>query len=400
MRRLLAVCALVLGGYLLFRCSGVTTILYDRHLAAADRHKAGRDYPAMEKSLRAAMRYGDEQRVCTDLSWAQSQQVKGREALDTARKCVKRHGENAGTLLQLAEAALCADDADLAQESLRKVPPKEAADAALRAWPQTYELTWTFYLRRYRLENGWLTLGVPAPLTPYQRATVSFSGVGAQEAFTLHGNPAVRVRPSDPVKFQMRASATLSPGSLSRQLEEGSRLPASKGPKEFLEKTSWIDPEGALAKDVAKGCAGLDPVATVRCINGWFRTHTRWAVSGPKETSEFTLRTGKGNCVALTNAFVAVCRAAGIPSRPVRGMWADVAEGREGRLVGHSWAEVHIPSAGWVQVEPGDDASFGRLGTTRTLFFHYGDPSEDPLFSLGSHSSMDSRFKRTTPDPL
>ena len=57
-------------------------------------------------------------------------------------------------------------------------------------------------------------------------------------------------------------------------------------------------------------------------------------------------KTGRGPSHDGICLFVAVCRAAGLPARPVIGL--DVREKREKPL---SWAEFYVPSAGWIAVD-------------------------------------------------
>ena len=56
------------------------------------------------------------------------------------------------------------------------------------------------------------------------------------------------------------------------------------------------------------------------------------------------LKQGFGNCWDYSDAFITLCRAAGIPSRQVAG-W------RSGRG-GHIWAEIYLEHFGWIQVDP------------------------------------------------
>ncbi|MCC7263835.1 MAG: hypothetical protein IT369_15080 [Candidatus Latescibacteria bacterium] len=66
-----------------------------------------------------------------------------------------------------------------------------------------------------------------------------------------------------------------------------------------------------------------------------------------------------GHCITLSQAFVALCRAEGIPAREVTGALLGYPAG-EGRyatrtwgeqIFGHTWAEVHLEGKGWVPVE-------------------------------------------------
>lgn len=65
---------------------------------------------------------------------------------------------------------------------------------------------------------------------------------------------------------------------------------------------------------------------------------------------------GTGDCSEFSDLFVTLARAAGIPSRSVRG-WTDSA----GTAVRHQWAEGWIPGRGWM----GFDPAWGKSGSAR-----------------------------------
>ncbi len=59
------------------------------------------------------------------------------------------------------------------------------------------------------------------------------------------------------------------------------------------------------------------------------------------------LTTGKGECSDYAALFVALCRAHGIPARPVVGYWAV-----SGIANTHAWAEFYLEPFGWIPVDP------------------------------------------------
>jgi hypothetical protein len=76
------------------------------------------------------------------------------------------------------------------------------------------------------------------------------------------------------------------------------------------------------------------------------------------------LNQGFGNCWDYSDAFITLCRAAGIPSRQVAG-W------RSGRG-GHIWAEVYLERFGWIQVDPTTG-----LTATEDYIAYFTTPSGD-----------------------
>lgn len=88
-----------------------------------------------------------------------------------------------------------------------------------------------------------------------------------------------------------------------------------------------------------------------------------------------TLRSQRGTAVDMAAAFVALCRAAGIPARNVVGF--KLPKGvRQGTLSGHhGWAEFWVEGAGWIPVDPAEgkrqasrrDYYFGSLDANRLI---------------------------------
>ncbi len=58
-------------------------------------------------------------------------------------------------------------------------------------------------------------------------------------------------------------------------------------------------------------------------------------------------KTGVGECGDYASLFIALCRAAGIPARPVVGYWAV-----SGIDQTHVWAEFYVEPFGWIPVDP------------------------------------------------
>jgi hypothetical protein len=83
------------------------------------------------------------------------------------------------------------------------------------------------------------------------------------------------------------------------------------------------------------------------------------------------LTTGEGECGDFAALFCALCRAAGIPARPVAGHWAVSGE------QAHIWAEFYVEPFGWIPVDPTighvdsgwrRDYYFGAMDNQRVIF--------------------------------
>jgi transglutaminase-like putative cysteine protease len=92
------------------------------------------------------------------------------------------------------------------------------------------------------------------------------------------------------------------------------------------------------------------------------------------------LVTGEGECGDYASLFVALCRAKGIPARPIVGYWA-----KSGVDQTHVWAEFYLEGIGWVPVDPtvgqesGDaEYYFGNMDDQRVILHKGFNISMDP----------------------
>lgn len=97
-----------------------------------------------------------------------------------------------------------------------------------------------------------------------------------------------------------------------------------------------------------------------------------------------TIRIGKGVCEDFSLAYIALCRASGIPARLVRGYRFNDADLKSGetdlKSFAHAWAEVNLPAEGWVTVEPTFTYSINGKKTVSYDFFGKIDKSDRHLF--------------------
>jgi transglutaminase-like putative cysteine protease len=63
----------------------------------------------------------------------------------------------------------------------------------------------------------------------------------------------------------------------------------------------------------------------------------------------------QGECGGYSNLFIALCRAVGVPARPITGI-AEIKEGSyhwaNGDVHTHMWAEFYLPNYGWIPADP------------------------------------------------
>lgn len=114
----------------------------------------------------------------------------------------------------------------------------------------------------------------------------------------------------------------------------------------YLEHTDMCEVNSPEIQNAAKNFKKFadTPIELVHLI--WSEIHAIPFYDDPnaKAKSAVTLlKEGKGNCLAKTHLFIAVCRACGIPAREYGGL---------APTTGHGWPEVYLNGKGWVKFEP------------------------------------------------
>jgi len=98
------------------------------------------------------------------------------------------------------------------------------------------------------------------------------------------------------------------------------------------------------------------PLEVALAAYHWVVDRTEYRLIDGFGGAAYCLENGHGECTDYSALFVAVCRAAGIPARPVVGFFADKTDGW------HCWAEFLLPSGHWIPVDPsvGDENRWSR----------------------------------------
>ncbi len=98
------------------------------------------------------------------------------------------------------------------------------------------------------------------------------------------------------------------------------------------------------------------------------------------------LRAKQGDCGEFVALFVALCRASGIPARPVVGTLLAAHPGS-----GHVWAELWIEEVGWVPADPSRAQALLLYGKNPDALFAQSD-GKCFAFSLGMDLPLADRF--------
>lgn len=207
-------------------------------------------------------------------------------------------------------------------------------------------------------------LAVPLPAndpSPYrtiaeERLGVHLRGVEGTDAERT-GNFAFRLKPGETVILELRHLMTVSayqpplhPATLV-QAEEDHYLMAEPG----------IEADDHALRVLALRLTGTatSPAEKAERIFAFVRGHVRYDPASPAANRGALAgyRAGSGGCTELAGLFVALARAAGVPSRTVNGEILLDARGKPAagpfeKVARHQWAEFFDPARGWVPVDP------------------------------------------------
>ncbi len=103
------------------------------------------------------------------------------------------------------------------------------------------------------------------------------------------------------------------------------------------------------------------PLETARAFYDWIIDNVKYEKVKTFGGAAACLKNRCGECGDFSALFVALCRAAGIPARPVVGYWADKHNGW------HCWAQFMLPDGRWLPV----DCQMGGNGVI-ARWLHFG----------------------------
>lgn len=268
---------------------------------------------------------------------------------------------------------------------------------------RTYTLTWNLdpsNPRKRKFIGNYLPVAVPKGNLPYQSVEVQVKGARSHRLIKGDVNDVLRVVPDGKKTFQIITKVTLTPVSYKAKLAkaEGGSLPPQVRP--FLEAAEGFDPTSPKLKKIAASVKGKTSAATVKNILAWMAKHIEYKKEIKSiakldfKSVEEILDRGHAECRGYTILFAALCRAAGVPARPVWGVYFS-AKGYDS----HNWDEVYISGCGWVPVDPQLAYTFGWLPVNCVRMFmdlrkSAGTDDNLPLLNLVFMNGDKLRFER------
>jgi len=264
----------------------------------------------------------------------------------------------------------------------KEVGPAAVADAKTIADllnPQTYTITWTLDPTKGQpaVPGNYYVICVPKADLPYQTATIQVTGDQAHKLIKGDANDVMQIVPKGKQPVQVVTKVTVMPYSFKKEMLKPSTKPLPADVRTFLAATEAIDPKSPAVVKVAAGLKGTNDVETTRNVLEWMRKNVKYRLQNlgvgkvDFKSMDEILERGHAECRGYTLLFASLCRAAGVPVRPVWGLAKLPATEAQpkGDFASHNWCEVYVNGSGWVPVDPQKPESFGLQPTANLRFF-------------------------------
>jgi len=314
-----------------------------------------------------------------DLSELEFKTGKFADGLEHARAAIKLNDKVATYYLLGAMHALKEQERELAREFCETVVKRDLGSAAVQNAQQflknyldkrTFTLHWKLDPQRGRIVNGAIAIAVPRTGLPYQSVSYEVSGVKSHKLVRGEVNDVVMIVPQGKEPFPLTFKIVTQPYSYKKLLAKASpSAPLPADAKASLGPIATIDPKSPTLKKLSASLKGDNAIARVGNIQAWLKKNIEYKLQ-KKTIGELDFKSvddivkrGHAECRGCAMLFTGLCRAAGIPARPIWGMYK-VPPGDSlefGNLISHNWAEVYIAGAGWVPVDPQWPESLGFI---------------------------------------
>jgi hypothetical protein len=243
---------------------------------------------------------------------------------------------------------------------------------------KTYAIHWDLNPRNGIVQGGVARIALPRGDLPGQSVKYEVKGARSSKLLKTEANHLLDVVPLGLKPFEVTTTITLTPYSYKKELDK-----ATKGPIPTAVSTGYlgpcesVNPKSPILQKIVKDLKADDRVQTVRNILGWLKKNVVYKNESAGigkldfKAVEEILDRGSAECRGYTMLFVGLCRAAGVPCRPVWGLKRISADARQpkGNFGSHNWAEVYFPGSGWIPVDPQSPETLGWLPATILRFY-------------------------------
>lgn len=322
------------------------------------------DYVTAESLFRRLVDLGrSDEGIFRGLAWNLSRQWKHDEAIRVALDNNRRN-PCAWSVAEVCDAYVSSGDYQNGRKWLRFARENEgqwgdarpAFEAAYElAAVKTYELEYTLdpavlatvpFLANLKVD---FLSPIPFPNLPYQTSNYEVFGATAVKEQVCGGNKCVRITPMGSLAATLRATVTLTPMSYRQKVKDFDHADVPTEVSKFLKSSGSVVIEDETVQSIVQSIRKPTTTASIDSICLWDHVHFKYdGTSGNSGGgTAAVLKRKTGHCEGLTSGVVGLLRAAGIPTRFVRGHGAIT--GKSGVPTMHTWTEFFVPSVGWIQ---------------------------------------------------
>jgi tetratricopeptide (TPR) repeat protein len=234
---------------------------------------------------------------------------------------------------------------------------------------KVFTLLFTLDPKKGRMVNGALPIAMPKDGMPYQHVTYEIKDVKSHKLIKGDIDDVLQVVPMGTMPFPLTIKITTEPYVFNKELAKAAAKPLPADAKAQLGSLVAIDPKSPVLQKVVANLKGTDTKATLYNLLDWQNKNITYKLKNEaideldfKSVDEIVKR-GNAECRGHALLFTGLCRAAGIPARPIWGIvrLPPGADRKLGDIVSHNWVEVYIAGAGWIPVDPRRPATLGFL---------------------------------------
>jgi sugar lactone lactonase YvrE len=123
--------------------------------------------------------------------------------------------------------------------------------------------------------------------------------------------------------------------------------------EKYLSDDEKYQINNTIIQETVKQVVGNEknPYWILRNIHQYLIGHLHYLMDGAWDTAPTVLTNGHGSCSEYSFTFIALCKAAGLPTRYVGSTW-DRKELAYMDDVYHRWVEIYLPNYGWIPTDP------------------------------------------------
>jgi tetratricopeptide (TPR) repeat protein len=310
------------------------------------------------------------------------------DGLKHAKQAIKLN-DKAGVYLVLAAAnAYGEQELDEARGYCEKIlkggvnavgagPYRDALLLQGMLYKKTYTLYWKLDPEKGRLANGRIAVALPKTGLPYQTVTYEISGAKSQRFVKGDINDILYIVPDGNKPIALTTKVTVEPYSYKKELAKETSKPLPADARANLGPCLTINPKSAALTKVVADLKGRTNVETARNILAWMKKNVEYKLEKTSiveldfKTVDEIVERGHAECRGQAMLFVGLCRAAGVPARPIWGLTKVAADQdqRYGAIASHNWAEFYVSGCGWVPVDPQKPETVGFLPTSCIRLF-------------------------------